>query len=91
MARKARAEFDGALYHVVERGDRQEIIFRDDADRRRFLETFREACDRTKWPLVTVFCRSQIIVLFLRREHVERAPFSYGPRRLSALSAAPRI
>jgi len=49
MARKARVEFDGALYHVLERGDRQEIIFRDDADRRRFLETLGEACERTGW------------------------------------------
>ncbi|MGI8819827.1 MAG: transposase [Chthoniobacterales bacterium] len=49
MARKARVEFDGALYHVLERGDRQESIFSDDADRERFLETLGEACERTGW------------------------------------------
>lgn len=49
MARKARVEFEGAVYHVLDRGDRREAIFKDDADRRRFLETFGEACVRTGW------------------------------------------
>jgi hypothetical protein len=30
MARKARVEFEGAVYHVMDRGDRREAIFRDD-------------------------------------------------------------
>ena len=51
MARKARVEFEGALYHVLERGDRQESIFRDDTDRGRFLETLGEVCGRTGWRL----------------------------------------
>ncbi len=33
MVRKARVEFAGAIYHVLDRGDRREGIFRDDADR----------------------------------------------------------
>ena len=49
MARKARVEFEGAVYHVLDRGDRREAIFKDDADRRRFLETLGEACARTGW------------------------------------------
>ena len=49
MARKARVEFAGALYHVLDRGDRREVIFRDEADRARFLETLGEACGRTGW------------------------------------------
>ena len=49
MARKARVEFEGAVYHVLDRGDRREAIFMDDADRRRFLETLGEACARTGW------------------------------------------
>ncbi len=35
MARKARVEFEGAVYHVVDRGDRRKAIFGDDADRKR--------------------------------------------------------
>lgn len=49
MARKARVEFDGAVYHVLDRGDRREPIFKDDADRVRFLETLAEVCQRTGW------------------------------------------
>ena len=47
MARKARVEFEGAVYHVLDRGDRREAIFKDDLDRRRFLDTFGEVCGRT--------------------------------------------
>jgi hypothetical protein len=39
MARKLRVEYPGAIYHVMNRGDRREPIFRDDADRERFVET----------------------------------------------------
>jgi putative transposase len=49
MARKIRVEFQGALYHVMCRGDRRENIFEDDADRARFLETLAQACARSGW------------------------------------------
>jgi REP element-mobilizing transposase RayT len=49
MARKARVEYEGAVYHVLDRGDRREALFLDDGDRRRFLETLGEACGRTGW------------------------------------------
>ncbi len=47
MARKLCIEYAGAIYHVMNRGDRQEPIFRDDPDRERFLETLGEACAKT--------------------------------------------
>lgn len=49
MARKLRIEYPGAIYHVMNRGDRQEPIFKDDADRRRFLDTLGEACGKAGW------------------------------------------
>jgi REP-associated tyrosine transposase len=49
MARKARVEFAGAVYHVLDRGDRRKPIFRDDTDRPRFLATLGEACGRRGW------------------------------------------
>ena len=49
MARKLRVEFPGAIYHVMNRGDRREPIFKDDADRQRFVETLSEACAKTGW------------------------------------------
>jgi REP element-mobilizing transposase RayT len=47
MARKLRAQYPGAIYHVRNRGDRREPIFKDDEDRQRFLETLGEACGKT--------------------------------------------
>jgi putative transposase len=32
-----RIEYPGAIYHVMNRGDRREPIFRDDTDREYFL------------------------------------------------------
>lgn len=55
MARKLRVQYPGAIYHVLNRGDRREAIFRDDADRERFLTTLGEACAKTGWQ-VHAFC-----------------------------------
>jgi putative transposase len=51
MARKLRVEYAGAIYHVMNRGDRREPIFKDDQDRHCFLSTLGEACDKTKWQI----------------------------------------
>ena len=55
MARKLRVEYPGAVYHVMNRGDRREAIFHDDEDRRRFLSTLGEACQKAGWQ-VHAFC-----------------------------------
>jgi putative transposase len=49
MARKLRVEYPGAIYHVMNRGDRREEIFKDDQDRERFLATLGETCIKTGW------------------------------------------
>jgi hypothetical protein len=46
MARKLRVEYAGAVYHVMNRGDRREDIFRDDPDREVFLATLRRLAGR---------------------------------------------
>jgi hypothetical protein len=38
VARKLRVQYPGAIYHVMNRGDRREPIFRDDGDRILFLQ-----------------------------------------------------
>ncbi len=55
MARKLRVEYPGAIYHVMNRGDRREPIFRDDADRQRFVATLGEACVKADWQ-VHAYC-----------------------------------
>ena len=49
MARQPRIEFPGAFYHVMCRGDRREPIFEDDEDRRTFLRTLGECCEKSGW------------------------------------------
>jgi len=49
MARKLRVEYLGAMYHVLNRGDRREPMLQDDLDRRRFLETLVETCAKRGW------------------------------------------
>jgi hypothetical protein len=40
-ARKLRIEYAGAIYHVMNRGDRREAIFLDDKDPKGFIATLR--------------------------------------------------
>lgn len=49
MARKPRLEYAGAVYHVMNRGNRRQAIFRTDGDRRCFLDALGEVCERTGW------------------------------------------
>ena len=51
MARKLRVQYEGAIYHVMNRGDRREPIFLDDRDRECFLETLEETCRKTSWQI----------------------------------------
>jgi hypothetical protein len=51
MSRKLRIEYAGAMYHVMNRGDQREDIFRDDHDRQKFLTTLGEACVKTEWQM----------------------------------------
>jgi putative transposase len=47
MARKLRIQHPGAIYHLMNRGDHQERIFCNDADRKLFLATLVEGCQKT--------------------------------------------
>ena len=49
MARKLRIQYPGAIYHVMNRGDRREDIFEDDKDRGPLLEVLTEACEKSSW------------------------------------------
>ena len=49
MARQIRMEYPGAAYHVMARGNQGRTIYADDEDRRKWLETLGEACEKTGW------------------------------------------
>ena len=55
MPRALRIEYPGAIYHVMNRGDRREPIFRDDLDHKKFLVTLAEVCTKTDWQ-VHAYC-----------------------------------
>lgn len=55
MARPLRIEFEGALYHVMARGNARTDIFLDEVDRRIFVENLGRVCERFHW-LVWAWC-----------------------------------
>jgi REP element-mobilizing transposase RayT len=50
-----RVEYPGAIYHVMDRGDRREDIFVNDVDRQDLIRTLAEACEKTGWQ-VHAYC-----------------------------------
>jgi hypothetical protein len=52
MPRRLRIEFEGAIYHVMARGNARQKIVRDDADRRRLLEGLEHTVVRHGWELL---------------------------------------
>ena len=49
MARQIQIEYDGAAYHVMARGNQGQAIFAGDLDRKVWLETLAETCEKTGW------------------------------------------
>src|SRR4030088_309509 len=58
MSRKLRVQYPGAIYHVMNRGDRRGAIFEDDEDTRLFLKTLGQACQKTRWRIHAYFLLS---------------------------------
>jgi putative transposase len=49
MPRQLRLEYEGAVYHVMARGDRREAIYHDDRDRLAWVDYLNQVCRRTEW------------------------------------------
>jgi len=49
MPRKPRIEYQGAVYHIMNRGDRGGKVFKDRLDYELFLNATAEVCERTGW------------------------------------------
>ena len=75
MARKLRVEYAGAIYHVMNRGDRRELIFMDDGDRQRFVETLGEELAETAEALAEL-----IIAEELKRGRWQEAELKIRPK-----------
>lgn len=55
MARPLRIEYDGAVYHITSRGNARKPIYKEDEDRRMFLEVLHRANSRYNW-LCHAYC-----------------------------------
>lgn len=55
MARRPRVEFPGAIHHVTGRGNAGRRIYRNDADKQRFLELLTQVAERRAW-LCHAYC-----------------------------------
>jgi len=51
MARPVRIEYEGAVYHVRARGNRDQPIVLDDDDRETFVRTLEETCAKSGWEM----------------------------------------
>ena len=71
MPRKLRVQYPGAIYHLMNRGDRREAIFEDDQDRHRFLKTLAETCEKTGWQVHAYCLMSNHFHLVPRRVRLE--------------------
>jgi hypothetical protein len=51
MARKMRIAYAGTAYHVMARGNQGRDTYADDRDRKLWLATLGEACEKTGWSI----------------------------------------
>jgi REP element-mobilizing transposase RayT len=55
MARPLRIEYPGAVYHVTTRGNARQAIFKDDGDRKCFLDVLASVVEESNW-LCHAYC-----------------------------------
>ena len=65
MARPLRIEYPGAVYHVICRGNNRQAIFRDDQDRKRYLEKLSLYCQEKKVDLMAYCLMSNHVHVLL--------------------------
>jgi putative transposase len=66
MPRRLRIEFEGAIYHVMARGNARQKIVRDDADRRRLVDGLERTVIRHGWELLSYVVMGNHLHLLVR-------------------------
>jgi len=66
MPRRLRIEFEGAIYHVMARGNARQKIVRDDADRRRLVAGLEHTVNRCGWELLCYVLMDNHLHLMLK-------------------------
>jgi putative transposase len=59
MARNVRVQYPGAIYHVMNRGDHSEAVFRDRQDSDLFSLRLGEASAKTDWQVHSYCLKAQ--------------------------------
>ena len=84
MGRTARAELEGAIYHITQRGNGGQAIFHGDYDRRFFLKELETTAERYEWQLLSYCLMSNHYHLVVET----RAPsLGDGMRRFGSVHA----
>ena len=78
MARPLRVEYAGALYHVMNRGNRRETVFRRQADHELFLDRLGEACVTHQAQVISYCLMPNHFHLFVRTELPNLSRFMHG-------------
>src|SRR5271155_625143 len=66
MPRRLRIEFDGAIYHVMARGNGRQNIVHDDGDRQRLIDDLARTVGRAGWQLLSFVVLSNHLHLLLK-------------------------
>ena len=72
MSRPPRIEVAQGVYHVVARGNERRLVFRDDVDRERFLESLCRVAERYDW---------RVLCYCLMGNHYHLLVVTVGPKR----------
>ena len=78
MARKPRVEFEGALYHVIVRGNQRQKTFQDDQDRRAYLERVESYRQRYGFRLYAYALMSNHVHLLMETRNVPLSKIMQG-------------
>ncbi len=73
MGRAWRIEYEGALYHILSRGNEQNDIFYNDQDRLLFLETIGEMCERFEIDIFAYVLMGNHLLLRTKRASLSRS------------------
>jgi putative transposase len=66
MPRRLRIEFDGAIYHVMARGNGRQNIVHDGEDRQRLIDDLARTVARSDWQLLSFVVMSNHLHLLLK-------------------------
>jgi putative transposase len=66
MARPVRIEYPGAVYHIISRGNNRQFIFRDDQDRKKYLERLAWYCQEKEVHLLAYCLLTNHVHLLLQ-------------------------